>query len=144
MALPTISPPEHYSADAAYRLLRPIRPALEAAQNELITGVNARRASLHFGNLAQLAQRTQEALEAGTISGSPEWAGIAQSVLGEIVPILMAAAPIEKVYAKRVGEKIALDADQGMVTGLEAAQIATILDQEHIDTMRALVDAALA
>jgi hypothetical protein len=144
MPLPTISPPEHYSADAAYRLLRPIRPALEAARGELVTGINARRASLHFGNLGTLVTKLNEALVGGTISGSAEWTATANAVLAEVVPILMAAQPIEKVYAKRVGEEIAADADLEIVTGLEEAQNATLLDQEHIDTMRALVDAVLA
>lgn len=144
MALPKYGPPEHYSADIAYRLLRPVRPALEAAQKEMVTGIDARRASLHLGNIAKLMSALQEALQAGSLAGSAEWTATAQAVLGEVVPILMAAAPIEKVYAKRVGEKIAADAVDGKVTPLDEAQTNVPLDQADIDTMRAMLDAALA
>lgn len=143
MPIPVISPPEHYSADAAYRLLKPLRPALEAAQTELVTGINARRAVLHVTNIASLAERANEALQAGVIAGSPDWTATTQAALMEVMPLLVASQPIEQKYAKRVGEKIAADADTGTVTSLEDAQVATLLDQADIDTMRGLVDAAL-
>jgi len=143
MALPTISPPEHYSADAAYRLLRPLRPALESAQSALVTGIDAQTAVRHFSAIGTLAANLNEALTAGSIAGSPEWTATAQAALAELSPVLATAAQVEKVYAKRVGVKIATEADLGNVLSLSDAQAATLLDQADVDTMRELVDGLL-
>ena len=69
MIVKTLVPPEHHSADVAYRALSPLRPFIDAALTKLVTGLTAKTARELFAQLERIAENLQVAYSSGSLDG---------------------------------------------------------------------------
>jgi hypothetical protein len=139
----TLTPPEHYSADVAYRALHPLRPFINAALTKLTTGLTAKTARELFAQLERIAGNLQQAYASGQLDGSIEWKGKVGSALMDIAAISAVATPIQLIYAKQAGDVISAGALNGQAIGIDEANATIIFDQQDIDDVVAAINSVL-
>lgn len=139
----TLVPPVSYSEDVAYRALAPIRPFINAALTQLVSGLTAKTARALFNQLEVLFDNMQEAYASGSLDGSVEWKGKVGAALQDIGAIAAVAAPIQIKYAKLTGSTIATAAENGQTISLDEANDLIEFDQADIDAVVAVINSVL-
>ena len=143
MIVKTLVPPEHHSADVAYRALSPLRPFIDAALTKLVTGLTAKTARELFAQLERIANNMQESYGAGALDGSADWKGRVGLALMDIASIASVAGPIQLKYAKQTGTVIANGADNGQAISIDEANATIVFDQIDIDAIVTAINAVL-
>lgn len=143
MIVKTLVPPEHHSADVAYRALSPLRPFIDAALTKLVTGLTAKTARELFAQLERIAGNLQQAYESGSLDGSAVWKSNVGSALVDITAISAVAGPIQLKYAKQTGTVIANGADNGQAISIDEANATIVFDQIDIDAIVTAINAVL-
>jgi hypothetical protein len=139
----TLTPPEHYSADVAYRALSPLRPFLDAASTKITTGLDAKTAGDLFDQLERVAGNLQQALESGQLDGSAAWKTKVGAALMDIAAIASVAGPIELKYSQVAAQTMKDSAANGTRIRIEEASAQTVFDQPDIDAITNAIDGVL-
>lgn len=142
--IPTVlTPPEHYSADVAYKALAPLRPFIDTALPLLTTGLTARVARDLFGQLERISLKLYEAHESGSLDGSPTWKATVAQALQDIGAIVTVAGPIQIKYAEMTGSVITAGAQSGQAVSLDEANETILFEQADIDAIVAAISSVI-
>ncbi len=129
----TLTPPEHYSADVAYKAMLPLRGFIDAALPKLVTGLTAVDSRALFKQFSRIAENLTQTYTSGSIDGSAEWKAKVGGVLADLGSINAVAAPIQQKYSNLVGQTIADETTASLST--EEAGALVVFDQADIDAI---------
>ena len=107
MALQAVPVPAHYSADIGYRVLRPLRPYLESAGPQLVSGITAARGKQMMLGLQRITEGIQQAYTGGELDGDSTWKALAEDTLTQLQAFDAAVNPIMVAYSSQAGQLVA-------------------------------------
>jgi len=107
MPLQPVPIPQHYSADVGYKVLRPLKPYLEAAKAQLVSGLTADRGKHMMVSLQRITEGIQQAYENGELDGDATWKALAGDTLVQLQAFDTAVGPIMISYSNQAGQLVA-------------------------------------
>lgn len=143
-ALPEVPVPAHYSADIAYRALRPLRPMLVSIRERLEAGgVAALQGKQMLAGVERIIEGIRQAHESGELDGDAVWSARAADTLAAMGAFLGVVRPIMVTYADQAGQLVAERA-QAVAGGADLPLLNSDEALAEIPLSQADVDAVLA
>lgn len=144
MALQPVPIPQHYSADVAFRALRPLLPYLQSAKQMLSAGgVSALQGKQMLAALDRIIEGIQQAHDSGELDGDPAWQSLAADTLAQMAAFRQVVGPILIQYSDQAGQLVAKRA-QDVASGAQLPLLSSDDALAEIQMSQADIDAVVA